>query len=138
MKRILVVDDDIDIVESLSVALEHTYQVATAFDGAEALRKLDAESFDALVLDLMMPVLDGETLMKELHARRLRVPVRVMSAFVDVDRRAERAGAADWRSKPFRLEELELKLARLLAVEGQGGGQASGDTDPSPPASSPD
>src|SRR5437773_12576028 len=79
-KRILIVDDDPDILASLAIIFQESYEVALARDGAEALRFLDEGPHDVVLLDLMMPVLDGVAFMQELAARRAHVPVILASA----------------------------------------------------------
>lgn len=111
-RRVLVVDDDPDILESLSALLEDRYEVLTARNGVEALALVDRA--DAVLLDLMMPVLGGEGVLAELARRGGGPPVLVMSAWSDLKERAR--GAADWLRKPFAPELLDEKLARLLAA----------------------
>jgi CheY-like chemotaxis protein len=121
MKRLLVVDDEPDVAEVLGELLIPTYAVTLAHDGAEALRILEAGGIDAVVLDLMMPVMSGEALMGELRARKIAVPVIFASAADDLAERASRSRASDFIAKPFDLAELEEKLARLLGPAGTGG-----------------
>jgi DNA-binding response OmpR family regulator len=117
-KRLLLVDDDPGILEALAVALEYKYDVRLAYDGAQAICELERERFDAVVLDLMMPMLDGASVMRELSRRGLDVPVLVVSASNDVAARAQEAGAAESIQKPFELDLLERKLD-LLATNGE-------------------
>jgi DNA-binding response OmpR family regulator len=113
-KRVLVVDDDAAILESIEMVLEETYEVRLARDGQEALDLLEREPFDAIILDLMMPVLDGAGMMQRMRERGLRVPVLIASAGTDLKRRALELGATDWMAKPFRVELLEEKLLSVL------------------------
>jgi len=121
MKRVLIVDDDRDITEALGELLEDKYEVRLAFDGSEALGILLDEDVDAVVLDLMMPT-SGETLMEELKARGIKVPVIFASSAANLKERAQRNGATDFIGKPFELKKLEDKLARILGGGGAGGG----------------
>jgi|SRR2546422_4096063 len=115
MKRVLVVDDDPDILESLSALLDGYYELCLARDGAEALEALDGGfAPDAIILDLMMPILDGAELMRQLEARGVRIPVLLSSAHSDLDRCARDLRADDYIMKPFGFEALQLKLDRLL------------------------
>lgn len=125
MKRVLVVDDERDIAESLADLLASAYQVSVAFDGAEALRLLRAGSVDAVVLDLMMPVMSGEALMAELQRQDIRVPVIFASAANDLPQRYEQSGAADFIAKPFKFSALKRKLAKVLGHDDGGSGPAS-------------
>jgi CheY-like chemotaxis protein len=115
MKRILVVDDDAAIRESLELLLSSTYEVVVAADGAEALARVEAQSFDAIVLDLMMPILDGAGFARELDHRNVRIPIVVVSAGPNLASRSNALGAAGFLVKPFEIEKLEEKLALLLA-----------------------
>ena len=133
LKRVLLVDDDPDILTSLEMLLQDIYEVARAEDGEEALDALLAQPFDAVVLDLMMPVLDGAGLMRELRARSMRVPVLLASAAHDLSVRARALGVEDYIEKPFDLDLLESKLARLTegGLPGSGGaGPGSSGTGP--------
>src|SRR4051812_8973978 len=114
MKRILLVDDDVDILESLALILEDSYEVRCARNGLEALAEV--ENVDAVVLDLMMPVLDGEGFIDELARRGIRVPVLVASAAGDLDRRCKDLAIAGFIAKPFDVRTLEEKLARLVSM----------------------
>lgn len=116
MGRILLVDDDADVLASLALLLESSYDVACARDGAQALEALEVGGFDAVVLDLMMPVMDGAELLRELRRRGLRVPVLIASAGSHTGRQARELGADDWLQKPFDVELLERKLARLVVA----------------------
>src|SRR6185436_12913156 len=100
--------------------------------GAEALEKLEAGAFDLLVLDLMMPVVDGATLKKEFDARQLQIPVILVSASRDLRAQAEDLAVADWIAKPFDFAVLEAKIARLLVGTDAGPTGSVLGTSPSP------
>jgi DNA-binding response OmpR family regulator len=130
LKRILVADDDPDILDALLQALEDTYHVLVAHNGREALDILAAQQVDALVLDLMMPIVDGQAVLDEMRRTGCKVPVVILSAGADVARVARSQGVRDWLTKPFDLTALERTLARLVssggaappAPTGRGGG----------------
>ena len=130
MKRLLIVDDDPAILETLLDLLGDSYVVEGACDGAQALQRLTADPFDLVVLDLMMPVLDGVGLKRALDARQLAVPIILVSAARHLPSCAREIGAADWISKPFQVEALEEKIARVLG----GGGAAPSGAPPDAPA----
>ena len=114
MKRILIVDDDADILEGIAMALEESYEVATVTSGLDALARIrGGEHFDAAVIDLMMPQMDGCTLARELHAIEAELPVVLMSAAPMVAQEASSAGARGFLVKPFSLTALERMLAGL-------------------------
>ena len=123
MKHVLIVDDDYDICESLQLVLEERYRISTAHNGLQALRILERDKVDAIVLDLMMPILDGESTMQEMRARGWSVPVIIASAANQLAATARTTGAAAWIQKPFNVTDLEEALARALP-EGGGGGDS--------------
>ena len=113
--RILVVEDEPDLLRSLAQALrEESYAVDTAADGEEGLHKAESWEYDAIVLDVMLPKLDGWQLLARLRKTK-RTPVLMLTAR---DRTGDRVrgldtGADDYVVKPFDLDEL---LARLRAL----------------------
>ena len=115
--RILVVDDDRAVRESLRRSLSfHGYTVDLAADGVEALAAVAAERPDALVLDVMMPRVDGLEVCRRLRGAGDDLPVLVLTARDTVSERVAGldAGADDYLPKPFALEELLARLRALL------------------------
>lgn len=133
MKHVLIVDDDYDICEALQLILEGRYRVSVAYNGFEALTLLEERNVDAVVLDLMMPVMDGEALLKEMCARGLNIPVVIASAAMHLATRARAAGAAAFVQKPFEAEELEEALRQIFGPGGDGGSSHGGGGGFSPP-----
>ncbi len=115
MKRVLIVEDDDDIREVLGELLGERYGVELATDGAEALAVLDRVTVDAIVLDLMMPVMDGETFLREMRARGHSRPVVLVSATRDLPARARSLLVAEHCMKPCSPDALEAALARVLS-----------------------
>jgi CheY-like chemotaxis protein len=122
IKRVLVIDDDQDVRVSLGLYLGASYAVRVADSGPTALEILEREQVDAIVLDLMMPTMDGAAFMRALAAHGHPVPVLVASARHDAAEIAKRIGAADVVIKPFGMAELEDKLSRLLGPASGSGG----------------
>jgi two-component system, OmpR family, response regulator MprA len=115
--RILVVDDDRAVRESLRRSLEFNgYKVELASDGAQALEAIIASRPDAMVLDVMMPRLDGLEVARRLRSTGDDLPILVLTARDTVSDRVSGldAGADDYLPKPFALEELLARLRALL------------------------
>ncbi|SDK54953.1 two-component system, OmpR family, response regulator MprA [Actinopolyspora mzabensis] len=115
--RILVVDDDRAVRESLRRSLEFNgYQVELASDGQQALDSLAAARPDAMVLDVMMPKVDGLEVARRLRGTGDDLPILVLTAREAVSDRVAGldAGADDYLPKPFALEELLARLRALL------------------------
>ncbi len=111
-KRVLVVDDDASIRELLSTVLEDDgYEVVPAANGEDALAVCARWRPDVIVLDLMMPVMDGWTFAKRLRERD-DIPIVVLSAANDLERHAKSVGATEVIGKPFDLDQLIPKVAR--------------------------
>jgi CheY-like chemotaxis protein len=116
MKRLLIVDDELAIVEALQDILSvEGYDIVTAFNGAEGLQRMTAATPDLVLLDLMMPVMDGREMLRRMRedAALRDVPVVVMSAGRISDE--ERRTSARFLAKPFELDLLLDTISELLA-----------------------
>ncbi|MDQ2845323.1 MAG: response regulator transcription factor [Actinomycetota bacterium] len=113
----MLADDDRAIRESLERALElEGYSVTSVADGVEALSTIRRETPDLIILDVMMPGVDGLGVCRVVRADGMRVPILMLTARVEVDARVAGldAGADDYLAKPFELEELLARLRALL------------------------
>lgn len=122
--RILIVEDEPDLLHGLEKALrEEHYAVDTAEDGEDGLHKAQDSSYDAVVLDLMLPRMDGFEVLRQLRLTR-KTPVLMLTARTHpADRvRGLDSGADDYLAKPFDLDEL---LARLRALIRRASGNAT-------------
>ncbi|MBE5874552.1 MAG: response regulator transcription factor [Lachnospiraceae bacterium] len=124
-KRIMIAEDDGDINNLLcSILKKKQYQVVQAFSGTEADLRTDREQFDLMIMDLMMPGMDGLTLLKKLRGEKgLKMPILVLSAKSALMDKVElmTAGADDYMTKPFEPEELLVRVMALLR-RSEGGG----------------
>ncbi|MFD8082872.1 response regulator transcription factor [Kitasatospora sp. NPDC059722] len=116
-QRVLVVDDDPEVRAAVEDGLAiEGYQVRGAADGLAALTEVASWQPDAMVLDLLMPVLDGLAVCRRLRALGDRIPILVLTARDSVSERVDGldAGADDYLVKPFALDELAARLRALL------------------------
>lgn len=114
--KILFAEDDRDLSSVIVRVLQYNkFDVQTAYDGAEALELLENEKFDVLVLDIMMPKIDGITVVKRLRERGNPIPILLLTALAETDDKVSGldAGADDYLTKPFIIKEL---LARIRAI----------------------
>lgn len=115
--RVLVAEDDRSVRESLVRALRmEGYAVTAVTDGEQALAAVDVDPPDLLVLDIMMPNVDGLTVCRRLRARQVTLPILMLTARHDVSDRVTGldAGADDYLLKPFALDELSARMRALL------------------------
>jgi two-component system OmpR family response regulator len=114
--RVLVVEDEPLIAEFVAKGLrESGHSVDLAATGPEGLHLANTEAYDALVLDRMLPGLEGLALLRDLRSRGHRTPALILSSLGDVEQRVEglRGGADDYLAKPFAFVELMARLEGL-------------------------
>ena len=115
--RLLIVEDSLKLASWLGKALkQHGYAVDQTHDGAQADSLLRTESYDAVVLDLSLPTMDGLTVLQRMRERGTATPVVVLSARGDLGDRVKglNLGADDYLAKPFDLSELEARVQAVI------------------------
>ena len=116
MGTVLVVDDEPDIRKLMSIALGAAgHRVLEAAEGRSALKALDSDQVDVILLDLMMPVMDGWAMLWTLHDRPAHPPVIVMSAKPENSHQHPPLGAVRYLHKPFPLEDAVSSIEEVLA-----------------------
>lgn len=114
--RLLLAEDERELARALSAILQHNhYSVDVVYDGRDALDYLETGLYDGAILDIMMPKMDGISVVKEIRKRGNSVPILLLTAKSEVDDRVEGldAGADDYMTKPFATKEL---VARIRAM----------------------
>lgn len=115
---VLLVEDEENLHETLKLNLElEGYEVTSANDGMKALEAIKNEYFDLIILDVMLPELDGISVLENIRTRRSEVPVLILSAKNSGGDRilGLKKGADDYLTKPFNLEELLLRVNNLIS-----------------------
>ena len=122
--KILLVEDDRRAGEYLAKGLrELGHVIEQAFDGDSGLKAAEGGRYDVLVLDRMLPKLDGLEIVRQLRAAGNSVPILILSALDEVDERVQglRAGGDDYLAKPYHLEELAARLDALARRQSEAG-----------------
>lgn len=115
--KLLVVEDEKKIANLINNGLrEQGYTVDVFHDGVEGLRQATSEPYDAIVLDIMLPGLDGLSVLRSLREKKIATPVMILTARGEVNERVDglNAGADDYMSKPFSMDELVARLRALM------------------------
>lgn len=115
--NILLVEDEENLHETLKLNLEiEGYEVSSAFNGTEALKKIANEYFDLIIMDIMLPEVDGIAVTESIRVNNNEVPILMLSAKNAGSDRVLglKKGADDYLTKPFNLEELLLRVEKLI------------------------
>lgn len=121
--RILLAEDERDLSAVIKKVLEMShYEVTQAFDGVQALEKMHSSRFDCLILDVMMPRMDGFQVLRLLRGEGDRTPILMLTARAEVDDKVLGldSGADDYLTKPFQVKELLARIRVLLRDVGEG------------------
>ena len=114
--RLLLAEDEVELSNALVTLLKHNnYSVDAVYDGQDAYDYITAGDYDGIILDIMMPKKDGITVLKEVRAAGISVPILLLTAKAEIDDRVLGldSGADDYLTKPFSMKEL---LARIRAM----------------------
>jgi two-component system alkaline phosphatase synthesis response regulator PhoP len=115
--NILLVEDELHLHEALKLNLEmEGYEVTSAFEGPKALNQIQHSHFDLIILDVMLPGLDGFSIIETVRLNNIETPILVLSAKNTSMNRVQglKLGADDYLTKPFNLEELLLRVGKLI------------------------
>ncbi|BDQ13018.1 response regulator transcription factor [Sediminibacterium sp. TEGAF015] len=115
--NILIVEDELNLHEALKLNLEmEGYEVTSAFDGNEALKKVENAYFDLIIMDIMLPELDGISVTESIRVHNNEVPILMLSAKnAPADKvLGLKKGADDYLTKPFNLDELLIRVSKLI------------------------
>ena len=119
---ILLVEDEEHLHEALKLNLEmEGYEVDSAYDGGEALKQIQSAHYDLIILDIMLPSLDGFSITERMRLNNNQTPILILSAKNTSSNRVQglKLGADDYLTKPFNLEELLLRVAKLIQKQVQ-------------------
>ena len=121
MIKILLVEDDLSLSNSVFDFLDDFADVMQVFDGEEGLYEAESGVYDLILLDLMLPEKDGFQVLKELREKGISTPVLIMTAKESLDDKGHgfELGADDYLTKPFYLEELKMRIQALLKRSGK-------------------
>lgn len=114
---VLLVEDEENLHDALKLNLElEGYEITSAFDGNQALQKIQQEYFDLIIMDVMLPGVDGISITESIRLQNNEVPILILSAKnTSADRvQGLKKGADDYLTKPFNLEELLLRVQKLI------------------------
>lgn len=121
--RLLIAEDEKSLSRALAAILtRNNYSVDTVYDGEAALEYLEATNYDGLILDVMMPKMDGISVLKTLRARGNTTPVLILSAKSEIDDKVLGldSGANDYLTKPFDAKELLARIRAITRIQNTG------------------
>ncbi|WP_024620127.1 response regulator transcription factor [Metaclostridioides mangenotii] len=119
--KILIVEDNKELLETISSELNNFFETEVSRDGEEALYLINQKIYDLIVLDLMLPNLGGMEILKSMRDNNIEVPVLILTAREELDDKVEafKIGANDYLTKPFYMEELVARVYAILRTNGK-------------------
>ncbi|WP_304340144.1 response regulator transcription factor [Metaclostridioides mangenotii] len=119
--KILIVEDNKELLETISSELNNFFETEVSRDGEEALYLINQKIYDLIVLDLMLPYLGGMEILKSMRDNNIEVPVLILTAREELDDKVEafKIGANDYLTKPFYMEELVARVYAILRTNGK-------------------
>ena len=118
MKTVLVTEDDKKMRDGLvEILTEEGYQVDSAENGLQGLEKIREKDYDVVLTDLIMPVMGGMDVLKEIKRSRPKTNVVIITAYGTIDNAVEaiKSGASDYITKPFKIDEVQTKIRKIIA-----------------------
>lgn len=119
--KLLIVEDEKHLCATIAKYLKNDgYTVDTCHDGSDALDYINGTEYDAVILDIMLPGLDGISVLKKIRNRKLKTPVLLLTAKNSIEDKVEGldSGADDYLTKPFSLEELSARIRVMIRRSG--------------------
>ncbi|MFS0781830.1 response regulator transcription factor [Bacillus sp. 1P06AnD] len=119
--KILIIEDDRLLSDTILQTVDRYYEVSQAYDGEEGLYLAEQDIFDAVILDLMLPNMDGYEILRMLRKKQVDTPVIILTAKDAIDDKVEgfKAGADDYLIKPFHREELLVRIEAIIRRAGK-------------------
>ncbi|GAA0238655.1 response regulator transcription factor [Metaclostridioides mangenotii] len=119
--KILIVEDNKELLETISSELNYYFETEVSRDGEEALYLINQKIYDLIILDLMLPNLGGMEILKSMRDNNIEVPVLILTAREELDDKVEafKIGANDYLTKPFYMEELVARVYAILRTNGK-------------------
>ena len=122
--KLLLAEDEVELSKPLVAILTHSgYEVDAVYDGLEAYDHITNSAYDAIILDIMMPKMDGIEVLKKLRSEGIKTPVLMLTAKSSVDDRVLGldSGANDYLTKPFAMQELLARIRAMIRVSAESG-----------------
>ncbi len=114
--KALVVEDDRVLSGNICESIKHLFEVEQAYDGREGLQKILHNEYDVVIMDVMMPNMDGYDVTREVRSNGVTVPILILTALDQVADKVKglKSGADDYLAKPFDIDELQARLEALV------------------------